>query len=394
MIRSSSMAFALTLAFGATAFAQTAERAPLSWSVKDGDTFFYAFSSKTEQSLGVGGGMTLSDSTSTISFTITETVKSVTEGVAQIEAEFTSVKLNNQTKAMGMARPAQVYDSSMHDETSMFRYLRSAVGKKFSFKRAADGGVTDVKGGAAIRTELSQAVEEQFKAAAGANGEGGGGGGGMGGGGGGMGGMMGGMGNMARMAAEQITVAFADETLLATLETVNHVLPSEAKAEGESWTAPKNEAAGMLGSLDYVAKFTHGGAINDMTRIKIGLEGEMKLSTGGDADQAGNPMMRMARMMLRDLKMTKAELEGAATFSKGKLVDSEVSRVIEGEGPIPPMLQQMAGGNPDAKMALTMKMVTRYEVQEGPPAKATSVEPSDKPADEKKDEKKTDDRAF
>ncbi|HIF04402.1 MAG TPA: hypothetical protein EYQ80_03045, partial [Candidatus Poseidoniales archaeon] len=60
------LAFALTLALGATASAQTAERTPLSWKVTEGDTSHYAFSTKTEQTVGVGGGMSLSDSSSTL----------------------------------------------------------------------------------------------------------------------------------------------------------------------------------------------------------------------------------------------------------------------------------------------------------------------------------------
>ena len=340
-------------ASSAQAQTETAERSGLRLQNKEGDEQRYAFSWDFKQKQSMGGGMDLGEINVAVTYVFDQTVKSVKDGVASIEATVDSIKAGGDAKMMGMPMPKETYDSETGEGSDALRALQTVVGKTFTYKLSPTGAVTDLEGGDEIRDALVAAGEEEMAKLQEKMGAGGMGGGGMGG--------MGMPGGMGAVFVGQLAIAFSNEALQSTLDVMNNMLPAEPKGEGDTWTRDVVETLPQLGELRAKAKYKHDGTMNGVTRISFRPEGEVKLETkkgqGGD-----NQYADMERQLLGKQEVTKTSMQGVATFDGKHLLDSEVIQEIQTEGELPQMLKmQMGPEAKDMKLSMGHRLTLRYE---------------------------------
>jgi hypothetical protein len=328
---------------------QTSERG-LRWELKQGDTLRYGMTWSFRQKEDVGQ-MNFRDVKINVAYTLEQTVKSVSDGTASVEAKVAVLKATVDPTMMGMPMGKMEFDSEKEDEErNMLKVLREAVGKSFTFQLSPTGQVSDVTGGQGIRDAVAAAAEEQAKKAPQ--------GGGMGGGG--MGGMMG--PGMVSMLAARLTVAFEDETLQTTLDLVNNVLPPEPKTKGQTWTRDVVEKLPQLGSVTFKGKYTHGGERGGGTRITFAPEGKVEM-VKAEPGEGGSEFQQEDSESLSAMKVQRTQVDGTSTFGAGRLKKSEVTQTIEAEGDLPPMLANQA--RPGDKLQASFTLVLSYELLEG-----------------------------
>lgn len=337
---------------------QTRPEGGLRWQLEKGSRTPYTFTWLLEESLDFKGtGMPPQQSTMEVAYAMTQEVKAVDAGVATIEATIDSIRIR---VGLGMMGDMGFDSKNGDDPQNSLRSVRHAVGKRFSFKLAPTGKVSEVKGG----DELIKALADGIKTDQAAGGQGGGQGGGM--------GMMGmDPAAMAGMIAERLgDVVFSNEALASSLKLVNECLPEDPAAK--AWTREVDMAVPQTGRMKFKADMSNAGEAEGNVRIGIKQQGEVELTRDSAADSSGDPMADQVRRMMGDSTVIRKEARGSASFSsaKGHLLDSEMVLELESEGDLPPflkqMMQQQGGGDlPDElKLARTTAFTLRY-VQEG-----------------------------
>lgn len=341
------------------ALAQTQERAGLKVALKTGDTLGYTYTWTLEQKTELPG-MPMPPETSEVCYHLDQRVESVTDGVATVQATITSIKVRLGAGMMG----EMTYDSATDEESNPFAWLRHVVGEKITFKIKTTGEVTELTGGNAIRTKVTEAVEKEAAEKPPA-------GGGMGGdeGGGGMMGMDPTV--MMQMIAARLMVVFTDQSLKSSLEAVNHVLPeSGTAADGATWSHAVVETLPAVGTLRFTGEFAHRGSARDAVRITTRASDEIVLERDG-GEPSDDPQTEMFRQMQKQmtdkLEVKKKTVNGTSSFDvlRGRLIDSELVHEIVMEGPLPPMMAAMLGDQAkDAKLKQSVLLTLRYVLDE------------------------------
>jgi len=347
------LAAAALLAVPASA-QDTQQRGQLRWQLEEGDVLRYDFTWNLEQMREFKGlpqapppmGMTVE-----VAYTLRQEVQAVSaEGVATIEATVEKIAMDLSLGMMGDLS----YDSLEDAANSPLRGARHFVDQSFRFDLGADGAVLGVSGGDAIRDEVVAALEEEM---AGNQGQGGG---------------MGMMPSPQQIGAGLIGVfadSFGDGPLQDSLSNVNAILPADGEAaEGATWSREVEARVPSFGSLRYDAEFQHRGSAQGNVRITSRNAGDVELEQDLPEEGAAGPQAELARAMAKNQEVTGSDASGTATFSttSGRLLDSEVTREVDSEGPLPPEILGMMGGqaNDEMKLAQTFSLTLRYVLQE------------------------------
>ena len=339
---------ALLIAAAGISTAQTSEKAPasdLAWTFsKDAkDSYTVSWDLKVKQGLSGAQPMDLATIGVKVTYLLDQVVTKVDGGKGAIKGTIKSLKVESGMDMMGMPGPKNSYDSEKPEGASaIMSALGKAVGGELTFHMSKQGEVSEVAGG----DELAQKIQAAVQEAAMKQRQGGGGGGGG----------MGPMGNPELQGAMLGSMAFMNESITGSLNLLHHVLPSEKKAQGETWKI-KQGLEVNVGSLSFTGVYKHDGSVKGKTRIGFKNDGEVKMAKK-EGGMGGMPGLNL------DLTVTKSELKGLSTFGEGKLVDSEVSLDVSTEGEMPDMLKQrmqmMGGGVPEGtKLAIGYKLTLR-----------------------------------
>ncbi|MDC3379108.1 DUF6263 family protein [Planctomycetota bacterium] len=365
MLRSRHLVLAAAALFAAAvspATAQTSERSALEWSFSDGDERYYQMSWILEiKSEMPGLPMPPQNQEFEIVYGLSERVTAVSaDGSATIEATVASIRAR-----MGMGMMGEVAFDSDSDAgaESPMRSLGAAVGQSFGYTRTKTGAVSNLTGMENVSSAIASAAAASIPE-----------GGGQGGGGGGMGGGMGmDLGAMIpQLAAGMGSLIFSDQMMASGMSLMHHVLPSEAKSQGDTWTRPVTQTLPGIGSLQYDAEYTHQGSSAAGTRLSFRVPGEIEMvepEANGAGDDAMSGMLEelMNSMSGNESEITRKAASGTATFGDGRLIDSEARQEVDSEGPLPAMVQMMLGEEAEGKrMQRNVALTLRLQEKEAP----------------------------
>jgi hypothetical protein len=344
MIRAA--AFAAVLALAPVAFAQqTAEQSGLTWKHEAGQELYYSYTWKLEQTQEVPNVLPPTPSLYEITYTLTQKITGVEAGVATIEAQITSIKVN---LALGMMMGARMaYDSTQPDDgVNPLRPFRHVVGSGFSFKLTAKGAVSDVTGAESILAQLNEKAGPEVAA----------------------------MGPMGGQLLGLLGVVFSASSLQGSLEIVNEVLPEGPLAEGESFETPVDMELPTMGRMTFVTENTHMGTERGKVTLEGKPKGEVKLekiepAEGEGDDPAGAGAREMGKQMAEGQEVTRRDAKRTAVFSTrhGRLEKSQIVMEIDAEGEPPQEIKMMLGeGAKDALMKQQVVLTLTYERAQTP----------------------------
>lgn len=318
---------------------ETAERSELSWTFTEGQELYYGYTWRLEQTQEVPGVLPPTPSLYQITYTLTEKVTGVADGVATVQAEITSIKVDLQLGMMMGARMA--YDSSKPDDgVNPLRPFRHVIGAGFGFKLNAQGQVSDVTGADSILEQLNSKAGPEVAT----------------------------MGPMGGQLLGLLGVVFSASSLESSLEIVNEVLPEGALAQGESFETPVDMELPTMGRMTFTTRNTHMGTEKGKVTLEGAPTGEIKLEKltdgDGDEDPVGAGARDMGRSMAEGQEVKRRDAKRTSVFSTRhhRLESSTIVMEIDSEGPPPPEVKMMLGpDNKDAQMKQSAVLTLTYQ---------------------------------